>query len=153
MKVSGQELTFSVVSGGSVEVYNCATGSADCSQCLGREDLGHRCLWSEGSSSCRLHSEHPHASDLCPAPEIKKVRPEWSAGGARGGGGAALCPWHGTGSRAALSYSPAVCAVAPPDAKDTSLVMGSDLRRAGGENTARSECPRAPGAGKSEKDS
>ncbi|NWX24079.1 PLXD1 protein, partial [Aegotheles bennettii] len=58
-----------------VEVYNCATGSADCSQCLGREDLGHRCVWSESSSSCRLHSEHPHSSDVCPAPEIKKIEP------------------------------------------------------------------------------
>ncbi|XP_015415833.1 PREDICTED: plexin-D1 [Myotis davidii] len=26
-----------------VEVYNCAMGSPDCSQCLGREDLGHLC--------------------------------------------------------------------------------------------------------------
>uniref|UniRef100_A0A8C3J9H8 Plexin-D1 n=1 Tax=Calidris pygmaea TaxID=425635 RepID=A0A8C3J9H8_9CHAR len=58
-----------------VEVYNCATGSADCSQCLGREDLGHRCLWSEGSSSCRLHSEPPQLSDLCPPPEIRKIEP------------------------------------------------------------------------------
>ncbi|XP_072732254.1 plexin-D1 [Ciconia boyciana] len=58
-----------------VEVYNCATGSADCSQCLGREDLGHRCIWSESSSSCRLHSEPPHISDVCPAPEIKKIEP------------------------------------------------------------------------------
>uniref|UniRef100_A0A8C6JSQ0 Plexin-D1 n=1 Tax=Melopsittacus undulatus TaxID=13146 RepID=A0A8C6JSQ0_MELUD len=58
-----------------VEVYNCATGSADCSQCLGREDLGHRCVWSESSSSCRLHSESPQLSDTCPAPEIKKIEP------------------------------------------------------------------------------
>ncbi|XP_009977662.1 PREDICTED: plexin-D1, partial [Tauraco erythrolophus] len=74
-----------------VEVYNCATGSTDCSQCLGREDLGHRCVWSEGSSSCRLHSDFPPASDVCPAPEIKKVRAQckWrvragTAGGAEG---------------------------------------------------------------------
>ncbi|PKU39303.1 plexihypothetical protein [Limosa lapponica baueri] len=60
---------------GAMEVYNCATGSADCSQCLGREDLGHRCLWSEGSSSCRLHSEPPQLSDLCPPPEIRKIEP------------------------------------------------------------------------------
>ncbi|KFV70049.1 Plexin-D1, partial [Dryobates pubescens] len=58
-----------------VEVYNCATGSADCSQCLGREDLGHRCLWSESSSSCRLHTEASPASDVCPAPEIRKIEP------------------------------------------------------------------------------
>uniref|UniRef100_A0A8C9LAF9 Plexin D1 n=1 Tax=Pavo cristatus TaxID=9049 RepID=A0A8C9LAF9_PAVCR len=58
-----------------VEVYNCATGSADCSQCLGREDLGHRCVWSESSSSCRLSTESPPPSDTCPAPEIKKIEP------------------------------------------------------------------------------
>uniref|UniRef100_A0A8C9NN95 Plexin D1 n=1 Tax=Serinus canaria TaxID=9135 RepID=A0A8C9NN95_SERCA len=58
-----------------VEVYNCATGSADCSQCLGREDLGHRCLWSESSSSCRLQTEPPQASEDCPPPEIRKIEP------------------------------------------------------------------------------
>uniref|UniRef100_A0A8C3VFQ9 Plexin-D1 n=1 Tax=Catharus ustulatus TaxID=91951 RepID=A0A8C3VFQ9_CATUS len=58
-----------------VEVYNCATGSADCSQCLGREDLGHRCLWSEGSSSCRLRTEPPQLSEVCPPPEIRKIEP------------------------------------------------------------------------------
>uniref|UniRef100_A0A8B9BKU2 Plexin D1 n=1 Tax=Anser brachyrhynchus TaxID=132585 RepID=A0A8B9BKU2_9AVES len=58
-----------------VEVYNCGTGSADCSQCLGREDLGHRCVWSESSSSCRLSTESPQISDMCPAPEIKKIEP------------------------------------------------------------------------------
>ncbi|NXR21265.1 PLXD1 protein, partial [Cinclus mexicanus] len=58
-----------------VEVYNCATGSADCSQCLGREDLGHRCLWSEGSSSCRLQTEPPQLSEACPPPEIRKIEP------------------------------------------------------------------------------
>ncbi|RLV89067.1 hypothetical protein DV515_00015072 [Chloebia gouldiae] len=56
-----------------VEVYNCATGSADCSQCLGREDLGHRCLWSESSSSCRLQTEPPQVSEVCPPPEIRKA--------------------------------------------------------------------------------
>ncbi|XP_072203214.1 plexin-D1 isoform X1 [Excalfactoria chinensis] len=58
-----------------VEVYNCATGSADCSQCLGRDDLGHRCVWSESSSSCRLSTESLLPSDVCPAPEIKKIEP------------------------------------------------------------------------------
>uniref|UniRef100_A0A8C3VEI1 Plexin-D1 n=1 Tax=Catharus ustulatus TaxID=91951 RepID=A0A8C3VEI1_CATUS len=67
--------SLSVVSGASVEVYNCATGSADCSQCLGREDLGHRCLWSEGSSSCRLRTEPPQLSEVCPPPEIRKIEP------------------------------------------------------------------------------
>uniref|UniRef100_A0A8D2M6M0 Plexin-D1 n=1 Tax=Zonotrichia albicollis TaxID=44394 RepID=A0A8D2M6M0_ZONAL len=65
-----------------VEVYNCATGSADCSQCLGREDLGHRCLWSESSSSCRLQTEPPQVAEACPPPEIRKVRPEGSMEGA-----------------------------------------------------------------------
>lgn len=84
-----------------MEVYNCATGSADCSQCLGREDLGHRCLWSDSSSSCRLHSEPPQVSDVCPAPEIRKVRPECDVEGACGVSGGAegsnrlRCPWLG----------------------------------------------------------
>lgn len=59
-----------------VEVYNCATGSTDCSQCLGREDLGHRCTWTESSSSCRLNTESLQTSNTCPAPEIQKVRLE-----------------------------------------------------------------------------
>ncbi|XP_067400455.1 plexin-D1 isoform X2 [Emydura macquarii macquarii] len=58
-----------------VEVYNCATGSADCSQCLGREDLGHRCIWSETSSICRLNTEFPQIPVMCPAPEIRKIEP------------------------------------------------------------------------------
>uniref|UniRef100_A0A8D0HJ08 Plexin-D1 n=1 Tax=Sphenodon punctatus TaxID=8508 RepID=A0A8D0HJ08_SPHPU len=62
-------------SSGSVEIYNCATGSTDCSQCLGREDLGHQCIWSESSSSCRLNSESSPVLDTCPAPEIKKIEP------------------------------------------------------------------------------
>lgn len=84
VRASGLELTLSVVSGGSVEVYNCATGSADCSQCLGREDLGHRCLWSESSSSCRLQTEPPQVPEVCPPPEIRKVRPEGSMEGVCG---------------------------------------------------------------------
>lgn len=90
MKSSGRKLTFSVVSCGVVEVYNCATGSADCSQCLGREDLGHRCVWSESSSSCRQSTESSPPSDVCPAPEIKKVRLGGSAEGVWGRAGAAL---------------------------------------------------------------
>lgn len=84
VRASGLELMLSVFSGGSVEVYNCATGSADCSQCLGREDLGHRCLWSESSSSCRLHTEPPQVSEACPPPEIRKVRPEGNVEGVHG---------------------------------------------------------------------
>uniref|UniRef100_A0A452I8Q2 Sema domain-containing protein n=1 Tax=Gopherus agassizii TaxID=38772 RepID=A0A452I8Q2_9SAUR len=58
-----------------VEVYNCATGSTDCSQCLGREDMGHRCIWSESSSICRLNTESPQIPVICPAPEIRKIEP------------------------------------------------------------------------------
>ncbi|KAJ6668300.1 hypothetical protein lerEdw1_015677 [Lerista edwardsae] len=58
-----------------VEIYNCATGSADCSQCLGREDLGHQCIWSESSSSCRLNTESLQISGMCPPPEIRKIEP------------------------------------------------------------------------------
>ncbi|XP_026506045.1 plexin-D1 [Terrapene carolina triunguis] len=58
-----------------VEVYNCATGSTDCSQCLGREDMGHRCIWSESSSICRLNTESPQIPVMCPAPEIRKIEP------------------------------------------------------------------------------
>ncbi|XP_054831796.1 plexin-D1 [Eublepharis macularius] len=58
-----------------VEIYNCATGSADCSQCLGREDLGHQCIWSESSSSCRLNAESLQIPGMCPPPEIRKIEP------------------------------------------------------------------------------
>ncbi|XP_031811453.1 plexin-D1 [Sarcophilus harrisii] len=55
-----------------VEVYNCAMGSTDCSQCMGREDLGHRCIWSEG---CRLNHQLQPVTTVCPAPEIRKIEP------------------------------------------------------------------------------
>ncbi|XP_029442705.1 LOW QUALITY PROTEIN: plexin-D1-like, partial [Rhinatrema bivittatum] len=58
-----------------VEVYNCASGSLDCSQCLGRVDLGHRCIWTEASSACKLNVESQQIPDTCPAPEIKKIEP------------------------------------------------------------------------------
>ncbi|XP_061474459.1 plexin-D1 isoform X2 [Rhineura floridana] len=58
-----------------VEIYNCATGSADCSQCLGREDTGHQCIWSESSSSCRLNTESLQIPGTCPPPEIRKIEP------------------------------------------------------------------------------
>lgn len=54
----------------SVEVYNCAMGSPDCSQCLGREDLGHLCVWSDG---CRLRGPLQPLPGTCPAPEIRMV--------------------------------------------------------------------------------
>ncbi|OCT85775.1 plexin-D1 [Xenopus laevis] len=61
----------------SVEVYNCASQTTDCSSCLGRADRGHHCYWSESSLSCRLNSDiqsipYPYT---CPAPDIKKIDP------------------------------------------------------------------------------
>lgn len=53
-----------------VEVYNCAVGSPDCSQCLGREDLGHLCVWSDG---CRPRGTMQPLPGTCPAPEIRAV--------------------------------------------------------------------------------
>ena len=53
-----------------VEVYNCAVGSPDCSQCLGREDLGHLCVWSDG---CRPRGTLQPTPGTCPAPEIRAV--------------------------------------------------------------------------------
>uniref|UniRef100_G3SRJ7 Plexin-D1 n=1 Tax=Loxodonta africana TaxID=9785 RepID=G3SRJ7_LOXAF len=55
-----------------VEVYNCAMGSPDCSQCLGREDLGHFCVWSDG---CRLRGPLQPLPGSCPAPEIHLIEP------------------------------------------------------------------------------
>ncbi|XP_045146066.1 plexin-D1 [Echinops telfairi] len=55
-----------------VEVYNCAMGSPDCSQCLGREDLGHLCVWGDG---CRLQGPLQPLSGSCPAPEIHTIEP------------------------------------------------------------------------------
>lgn len=58
-----------------VEVYNCASEITDCSQCLGRIDLGHLCTWSENSASCRLNSELLQIQNTCPSPEIRKIEP------------------------------------------------------------------------------
>ncbi|KAM9325436.1 plexin-D1 [Gastrophryne carolinensis] len=58
-----------------VEVYNCVSGTSDCSRCLGRTDLGHLCTWSESSASCRLNSELLPIQTTCPAPEIRKIEP------------------------------------------------------------------------------
>ncbi|PNJ37068.1 PLXND1 isoform 7 [Pongo abelii] len=55
-----------------VVVYNCAMGSPDCSQCLGREDLGHMCVWSDG---CRLRGPLQPMAGTCPAPEIRAIEP------------------------------------------------------------------------------
>ncbi|XP_058844836.1 plexin-D1-like isoform X2 [Acipenser ruthenus] len=56
-----------------VEVYNCMSGSTDCSQCWGREDRGHRCVWCE--NSCRMRSECKAVQESCSAPEIRKIEP------------------------------------------------------------------------------
>ncbi|KAM5148197.1 LOW QUALITY PROTEIN: plexin-D1 [Mantella aurantiaca] len=58
-----------------VEVYNCASETTDCSLCLGRTDSGHLCTWSESSASCRLRSELQPVQNTCPAPEIWKIEP------------------------------------------------------------------------------
>uniref|UniRef100_H3AVW2 Plexin D1 n=1 Tax=Latimeria chalumnae TaxID=7897 RepID=H3AVW2_LATCH len=58
-----------------VEVYNCASGSSDCSQCWGRVDLGHHCTWHEITSSCGLSTGKGQTSDACPPPEIRKIEP------------------------------------------------------------------------------
>ncbi|XP_007517198.2 plexin-D1 [Erinaceus europaeus] len=55
-----------------VEVYSCAVGSPDCSQCLGREDLGHLCVWSDG---CRPRGMLQPQPGSCPAPEIRMIEP------------------------------------------------------------------------------
>ncbi|KAM4799887.1 plexin-D1 [Urocitellus parryii] len=55
-----------------VVVYNCAMGSPDCSQCLGREDQGHLCVWSDG---CRLRGPLQPLPGSCPAPEIRAIEP------------------------------------------------------------------------------
>nr|XP_040048112.1 LOW QUALITY PROTEIN: plexin-D1 [Gasterosteus aculeatus aculeatus] len=56
-----------------VEVYNCAVGSSDCSQCRGREDKGHLCGWCE--NSCRPRDDCQPAPDQCPAPRVYQISP------------------------------------------------------------------------------
>ncbi|XP_067096342.1 plexin-D1 [Osmerus mordax] len=57
-----------------VEVYNCGVGSADCSQCWGREYQGHLCGWCD--NSCRPRDDCQTAGDQCPDPEIYKISPQ-----------------------------------------------------------------------------
>ncbi|KAI1893046.1 hypothetical protein AGOR_G00139850 [Albula goreensis] len=64
-----------------VEVYNCGRGSADCSQCWGREDQGHHCVWCE--NSCRPREDCRPLNSQCPSPEIHKI---WPASGPLEGG-------------------------------------------------------------------
>ncbi|XP_051874290.1 plexin-D1 isoform X2 [Pristis pectinata] len=59
----------------SVEVYNCASGSSDCSECWGREDRQHHCVWCGTTQSCKLQSECGQIANNCPAPEIQRIEP------------------------------------------------------------------------------
>ncbi|KAG2470567.1 PLXD1 protein, partial [Polypterus senegalus] len=56
-----------------VEIYNCASGSSDCSKCWGRQDLEHNCVWCE--NSCRPSSDCKSIQDTCSPPEIRKILP------------------------------------------------------------------------------
>ncbi|XP_028680626.2 plexin-D1 isoform X1 [Erpetoichthys calabaricus] len=56
-----------------VEIYNCASGSSDCSKCWGRQDLEHNCVWCE--NSCRPRSDCKSIQDTCSPPEIRKILP------------------------------------------------------------------------------
>uniref|UniRef100_A0A4W3GBS9 Plexin D1 n=1 Tax=Callorhinchus milii TaxID=7868 RepID=A0A4W3GBS9_CALMI len=58
-----------------VEVYNCALGSTDCSQCWGREDQGHLCAWCESGLSCKLRSECRQVKETCAPPMITRIEP------------------------------------------------------------------------------
>ncbi|XP_078270450.1 plexin-D1 [Rhinoraja longicauda] len=59
----------------SVEVYNCESGNSDCSECWGRQDRGHQCVWCGTTQSCKLQSECRQIADVCPAPEIHRIEP------------------------------------------------------------------------------
>ncbi|XP_078392124.1 plexin-D1, partial [Cetorhinus maximus] len=59
----------------SVEVYNCESGSSECSACWGREDQGHQCVWCKSTQSCKLRSECGQIEETCPAPEIQQIEP------------------------------------------------------------------------------
>ncbi|XP_032892776.1 plexin-D1 [Amblyraja radiata] len=59
----------------SVEVYNCASGSSDCSECWGRQNRGHQCVWCGTTQRCKLQSECRQIADVCPAPEIHRIEP------------------------------------------------------------------------------
>uniref|UniRef100_A0AAZ3S4E8 Sema domain-containing protein n=1 Tax=Oncorhynchus tshawytscha TaxID=74940 RepID=A0AAZ3S4E8_ONCTS len=58
----------------SVEVYNCGVGNGDCSQCWGRENLGHLCGWCD--NSCRPRNDCQYMNSQCPDPEITKISPQ-----------------------------------------------------------------------------
>uniref|UniRef100_A0A4W3GD67 Plexin D1 n=1 Tax=Callorhinchus milii TaxID=7868 RepID=A0A4W3GD67_CALMI len=58
-----------------MEVYNCALGSTDCSQCWGREDQGHLCAWCESGLSCKLRSECRQVKETCAPPMITRIEP------------------------------------------------------------------------------
>uniref|UniRef100_A0A8C9TUY4 Plexin D1 n=1 Tax=Scleropages formosus TaxID=113540 RepID=A0A8C9TUY4_SCLFO len=56
-----------------VEVYNCGAGSADCSQCWGREDQGHLCAWCD--NTCKPRDDCLPLRTQCPGPEIHQIMP------------------------------------------------------------------------------
>ncbi|MBN3302109.1 PLXD1 protein, partial [Amia calva] len=56
-----------------VEVYNCGSGTGDCSQCWGREDQGHLCAWCD--NSCKPREDCRPLKTSCPPPEIWKIEP------------------------------------------------------------------------------
>ncbi|XP_030640906.1 plexin-D1 [Chanos chanos] len=56
-----------------VEVYNCAVGDSDCSQCWGREAQGHLCAWCD--NICRPRDDCQPIMAQCPHPEIFKIEP------------------------------------------------------------------------------
>lgn len=88
----GRGLTHAAFLSLPVEVYNCAMGSPDCSQCLGREDLGHLCVWSDG---CRLRGPLQPLPGTCPAPEIRAVSKPPPSYGGPSCPRACLCDTHG----------------------------------------------------------
>ncbi|XP_067907439.1 plexin-D1 [Heterodontus francisci] len=59
----------------SVDVYNCESGSSDCSECWGREDQGYQCVWCKTTQSCKLRSECSQIEETCSAPEVLQIEP------------------------------------------------------------------------------
>ncbi|KAF5919435.1 hypothetical protein HPG69_014827 [Diceros bicornis minor] len=98
----------------SVEVYSCAMGSPDCSQCLGREDLGHLCVWSD---SCRLRGPLQSLPGTCPAPEIR------TAAGLRGLPWGCVREWVGKPADVSAS-EPYSLAPPPPVARQIEPLSG-----------------------------
>ncbi|XP_067268964.1 plexin-D1 [Pseudorasbora parva] len=56
-----------------VEVYSCAAGDSDCSQCWGREAQGHMCVWCH--NDCLQRDQCQTITAHCPDPHIQKIEP------------------------------------------------------------------------------